>query len=94
MGIQRSLLAGMTASTPAAASSADGVGVVAFVGEQCFDAVAEHSEQWAKALYVVRLAWRQDKTERSAMSVAAGVELGSEATARPAKPLSLFIPFF
>lgn len=60
---------------------ANGVGVIALVGEQCFDAVAEHAEQRAKALQVVGLAWRQDEAERAAVSIAAGVELGSEAAA-------------
>lgn len=73
---------------------ANSVGVIALVGEQCFDAVAEHPEQRAKALHIVRLARRQDEAERPAVSIAAGVELGGEAAARPAEPLGRLIPFF
>ena len=68
---------------------ADGVGVIALVDEQRVDPVAEHPEQRAKALHVVRLARCQDEAERSALSVAAGVELGGEAAARPAEPPGL-----
>lgn len=73
---------------------ADGVGVIALVGEQRFDPVAEHPEQRAKALHVVRLARRQDEAERPDLSVVASVEFGGEAAARAAKPLGLLIPFF
>jgi hypothetical protein len=73
---------------------ADCVCVVALVGEQRLDPVAEHPEQRAEALHIVRLSRRQDEAERSAVPVAAGVQLGGEATARPAKPLGLLIPFF
>ena len=72
----------------------DGVGVITFVGEQRVDPVAKHPEQRAEALHVVRLARRQDEAERPTVSIAAGVELGGEAAARPAKPLGLLIPFF
>lgn len=72
----------------------DGIGVVTLVGKQCLDTLAEHPEQRAEALDVVRLARRQDKAERSAASVATGMEFGGEAAARPAKPLGLLIPFF
>ena len=73
---------------------ADGVGVIASVGEQRLDAVAQHPEQRPEALHVMGLARRQDKAERPTVPVAAGMELGGEATARPAKPLVLLIPFF
>jgi len=43
---------------------------------------------------VVRLAGRQDEAEGPAVSVASGMELGGEATARSAKPLVLLIPLF
>ena len=73
---------------------ADGVGVIALIGKQRLDPVAEHPEQRTKSLDIVRLTRRQDEAERSALSVAAGVELGGKAAARPAKPLGLLIPFF
>jgi len=81
---------------------ADGICVVAFVGEQRFDAVAEHPEQRAKALHIVRLPRCQDEAERPSVSIAARVEFCGEAAARPAKallsevegPLGLLIPFF
>ena len=73
---------------------ADGIGVIAFVGEQRLDAVSQHPEQRPEALDVVRLPWRQHEPERPAVSIASGVELGGEAAALPAKPLVLLIPFF
>lgn len=73
---------------------ADRVSVIALVGGQRLDPVAEHPEQWTKALHIVRLPRRQGEAERSALSVATRVEFGGEATARPAKPLGLLIPFF
>ena len=62
--------------------------------QQRLDPVGQHPEQRAKALDIVRLARRQDKAERPTVSVAAGVELGGEAAARPAKPPGLLIPLF
>ena len=73
---------------------ADGVGIIALVGEQCLDAVTEHSEQRAETLHVVCLTRRQDEAERPAAPIAAGVQFDGEAAARPAKPLGLLIPFF
>ena len=73
---------------------ADGICIIALVGEKCVDAIAEHSEQRAEALHIVGLARRQDEAKRSPVSIAAGVELGGEAAARPAKTLGLLIPFF
>jgi len=71
-----------------------GVGVVALIGEYRFDPLPEHSEQWTKALYVMRLPRSQNKAERPAVSIATRMELGGEAATRPAKPLGLLIPFF
>ena len=73
---------------------ADGICVVTLVGEQRVDAFIEHTEQWTEAFHIVRLARRQDEAKRSPVPIAAGVELGGEAPARPAKPLRLLIPFF
>ncbi len=73
---------------------ADGVGVVALVGEQRLDPLGQPPEQRPEALYVMRLARRQDKAERPALSVTPRVELCGEATPRPAKPLGGLIPFF
>jgi len=73
---------------------ADGICVVTLVREQRVDALIEHSEQRTEAFYIVRLARRQDEAKRSPVPIAAGVELGGEAAARPAEPLGLLIPFF
>ena len=72
----------------------DGVGIIALVGEQCLDAVTEHPELRAETLHVVCLTRRQDEAERPTMPIAAGVQFGGEADARPARPLGLLIPFF
>ena len=64
------------------------------VGEQRLDLIPQHLEQWAKAVHIMGLAWRQDKAEQTSVAIAAGVELGGEPAARPAKPLVLLIPFF
>jgi hypothetical protein len=42
----------------------------------------------------VSLSGRQDEAQRSALTIAAGVQLGREAASRTAKPLGLLIPFF
>lgn len=73
---------------------ADGVGVIAFVGEQRLDPIAEQPEQRAEAAHVVRLARCQDEAEWPSVSVAAGMEFGGEAATRAAEPLGLLIPFF
>lgn len=73
---------------------ADGVGIVAAIGEEGLDLVADHPEQRRKALHIVRLAGRQHEAERSAPGVATGVELGGEAAARASERLCLLSPLF
>ena len=73
---------------------ADGVGVVAAIGEQCFGLVRDHVEELAEALHIVCLAGRHDEAERPAFPVAAGMEFGGEATARSAKRLGRLSPLF
>ena len=72
----------------------DGIGVVAFVGQQRLDLVGDQAQQWAKALDVVGLPRGQDKAERATFGVAPGVEFGAEATARSAKRLGFLSPLF
>ena len=72
----------------------DGISIIAFVGEQRLDPICHHPEQRSEALHVVRLPWRQHEPEGPAVSIASGMELGGEASARSAKPLVLLIPFF
>lgn len=73
---------------------ADGIGVIALVCKERLDPVGNHSEQWRKALRVVRLPGRQDEAERAAFRIAAGMEFGGEAAARSAKRLGLLSPLF
>lgn len=62
-------LAGITASTPCVCDLlADGVGIVAAVGEEGFDAVADHPEQRRKALHIVRLAGRQHEARAGGLA--------------------------
>jgi len=48
--------------------------------------VGDHPEQWSEGLDVVRLSRRQHEPERPTVSVAAGMEFGGEAAARPKLP--------
>ncbi|RVT90133.1 hypothetical protein [Sphingomonas crocodyli] len=73
---------------------ADGVGIVAAIGQQGSRLVGDHSEQRPEALHVVGLAGRQDYPERPTFAVAGGVELRSEAVARSAERLGRLRPFF
>ena len=73
---------------------ADGVGVIALIGEKRLDPVGQHPEQRSTAFHVVSLSGRQDEAQRSALTIAAGVQLGRQAASRTTKPLSLLIPFF
>jgi hypothetical protein len=73
---------------------ADGVGIVAAIGQECLDPLADHSEQGPKALHIMRLAGRQHEAEREAPRVASGVQLGGEASARSAESLGLLSPLF
>jgi hypothetical protein len=66
---------------------ADGICIVALVRQQCLDLMSNQTEQRAKALDIVALARRQDKAERSAFGIAAGVELCAESASRSAKRL-------
>jgi hypothetical protein len=58
---------------------ADGVGIVAAIGEEGFDPVIDHPEERRKALHVMRLAGRPQEAEREPRGIASGVELGGEA---------------
>ena len=73
---------------------ADGIGVIAAVGEERFDPIADHPEQRCKALNVVRLAGRQHEAEWEASGIASCVKLGAEAASRSAKRLGLLSPLF
>ena len=73
---------------------ANGIGIIALVGEECLDPVSDHSKQRREALNVVRLPGRQHKAERTAFGVASGMEFGGEAAARSAKRLGLLSPLF
>ena len=72
----------------------DGIGVVAFVGQQRLDLVGDHAQQWPEALDIVGLPRCQDKAERATFGVAPGVEFGAEAAARSAKRLGFLSPLF
>lgn len=54
---------------------ADCIGILAAVGEERFDPIAEHSEQRRNAPYIVRLAGRQHETKRQATCLPTCVEL-------------------
>jgi hypothetical protein len=73
---------------------ADGVGIIALVGQQSIDPIRDHAHQRAEALDIVRLPRRQNESEWAALGITPGVELGGEPTARPAEPLCLLSPFF
>ena len=73
---------------------ADGIGVIASVGEQRLYPLRQHPEQRPEALHVMRLAGRQDEAERPALSVAPRVELGGEPATRPPERLGVLNPFF
>ena len=73
---------------------ADGIGIIAAVGEERFEAVTDHPEELRKALNVVSLAGRQHEAEWEASGVASGVEFGGEASPRSAEPLCLLSPLF
>ena len=60
---------------------ADGIGIITPIGQQRLHPVGEPAEQRCEAVDVVRLAGRQDKTERATLAVAARVEFGGEAAA-------------
>jgi len=71
---------------------ANGISVVALVGEKRLDLVGGHPEQRREALGIVRLSGRQDEAERSAFRIAPGMELGCKTAARSAKRLDLLSP--
>src|SRR5690606_34845827 len=73
---------------------ANGIRIIAPVGEEGLDPVGNHPEQGCKALSVVRLPGRQDEAERSPLRIASGMELGGEAAARSAKRLGRLRPLF
>lgn len=73
---------------------ANGVSVIALVGEECIDPVGNHPEQRCKTLGIVRLSGRQDEAKRPPLCIASGMELGGEAAARSAKRLGLLSPLF
>jgi len=85
----------MTACPPCGGDfRADGVGVIAAIGEERLDAIADHPEKWREAMNIMGLAGCHDEAERPTFAVATGVELGREAAARAAEPLRLLSPFF
>lgn len=71
---------------------ADGVGVVAPIGEQRLGLIRDHAEKWSETLHIMRPARHRDATERPAFPAAAGVELGGEAASRSAKRLGRLSP--
>jgi len=73
---------------------ANGVSVIAFIGEERLYPVGNHPEQRYKALVVVCLSGRQDEAERPPLRIAPGMELGGEAAARSAKRLGFLSPLF
>jgi len=73
---------------------ADGVGIIAAIGQECFGLVGDHPEQRAEALDVMSLAGCQDETERAALSIAGSVEFCCEAASRSTKRLGRLSPFF
>ena len=73
---------------------ADSIAVIAFIGQQRLDLLAEQAEQCRKAARVVRLAAGQDEADRAALTVASGVDLGGEAAARAAQSFRTLIPPF
>lgn len=73
---------------------ANGVRVIATIGEQRLGLICDHPEERAEALHVVGFARRQDEAERTVFSVAGGVELRGESTTRSAKRLGRLGPLF
>lgn len=71
---------------------ANGVGVIATIGEQRLGLIGDHPEQRAEALHIVGFARRQDEAERTAFSVTGGVEFRGEPAARSAKRLGRLSP--
>lgn len=73
---------------------ADAIGVIAAIGEEGLDPLANHPEQGCKALHITRLTRRQHEAERETPGIALGVDLGSEAAALSAERLRLPSPLF
>lgn len=72
----------------------NGISIIAAIGEERLDAIADHSEKRRKTMNIMGLAGCHDEAERSTLAVATGMELGREAAARAAEPLRLLSPFF
>lgn len=73
---------------------ADGIGVIAAIGEERLDAIPGHPEERRKTMDIMGLAGCHDEAEGAALAVAPGMELGGEAAARAAESLRLLSPFF
>jgi len=73
---------------------ADGIGIIALVGQQRIDPIRDHAHQRAEALDIVRLSGRQNEGEWATLGIAPGVEFGGEPATRPAEPVCLLSPFF
>lgn len=73
---------------------ANGVGILALVGQQRFDLVGDHPQQRREALDVVCLSACQDEAERAAFGIAAGMQFGGEPATRSTKRLCLLSPLF
>lgn len=50
-----------------------GICVIAFVGQQRINLLADHAQQRAEALDIAHLAWRQDKPDRAAFGIASNM---------------------
>ena len=72
---------------------ADGICVVAAIGEQDAGVAVAFFHQLGIGGAVVRLARRQRQADRQAIGVGAEVDLGREATARASKTLAMSPPF-
>jgi hypothetical protein len=85
----------MTASTSISLSALrNRVGVVAFVGKQGVDLVADHAQERREPLDVMCLSRREREAKRPAFAVAARMDFGREAAARTAKGLLILSPPF
>ena len=67
------------------------IGIIALVGQRglsrkALDEIMGEGD-------VVALTWRADQADRIAVGVAGGVDLGAQATTRPAQPLGIRPPF-
>ena len=72
---------------------ADGVAIIAFVGEHQAGSSDRHVQQGFEGIVVGGLATFQDEAKSASLTVCAGVDLARKAAAASTKPLLMSPPF-